>query len=284
MDERSSSNEFWADAIKRLRGKPAARYRLAQKNMPLPAAFREAAVALRAMIRERRKAGESYEELLRLLYITAAQEDFLLRTAYIEGIGPGYNVAERIPKRVWRTLEFPYEQIGYKELPLLTKTDVKWLIAAWGEPRQHRSAQDFYHDLWAKYVARTRRAMRAADRRFERQIDEILGSGRSQASGVVAEARPRGLDWQREPDRMETMAKQKLCTNCLTVAAPKRRTPGSFLIEIVLWLCFLVPGVIYSLWRVSARHFVCPACGSREIVPVDSPRAKQLLEASSPSR
>lgn len=44
------------------------------------------------------------------------------------------------------------------------------------------------------------------------------------------------------------------------------------LLEVVLWLCLLLPGVIYSLWRLSARRRVCAACGAH-VVPSDTPVA-----------
>ena len=65
------------------------------------------------------------------------------------------------------------------------------------------------------------------------------------------------------------------CKTCGTIDVPKRDTKGMFLIEIILWLCFIIPGVIYSLWRVSSRRNICPACGSAELISPDSPIALQ---------
>jgi hypothetical protein len=70
---------------------------------------------------------------------------------------------------------------------------------------------------------------------------------------------------------------QKVCTTCGHHGKPAKRTPGSFLIEVVLWLCFLVPGLIYSLWRLSARHEVCAGCGARTLVPANSPVGQRVL-------
>ena len=70
------------------------------------------------------------------------------------------------------------------------------------------------------------------------------------------------------------MATPLYCTNCGTVAPPKKVTRGSFLIEVMLWLCFLLPGLIYSIWRLTSRALVCPKCGAPNMIPVDSPRAK----------
>lgn len=72
------------------------------------------------------------------------------------------------------------------------------------------------------------------------------------------------------------------CTQCGTQGKPERSTPGSLLIEIVLWLCFLIPGIIYSLWRLNRRHDVCPACGSTSLIPPNTPRALAMKEGRSP--
>jgi hypothetical protein len=69
----------------------------------------------------------------------------------------------------------------------------------------------------------------------------------------------------------------KLCPNCFTQANPKLYTKGDIGTEIVLWLMFLVPGVFYSVWRHASRYKGCPSCGAAEMIPLDSPRARQLL-------
>src|SRR5579862_4874691 len=69
----------------------------------------------------------------------------------------------------------------------------------------------------------------------------------------------------------------KYCLDCGTTDWPKTETPGSFFIEVILWLCFLVPGVIYSVWRLAARYSGCSACGSKRIVPVNSPVAQKMI-------
>lgn len=63
------------------------------------------------------------------------------------------------------------------------------------------------------------------------------------------------------------------CMTCGTDDFSKVRTRGSIWIEIILWLCFLVPGLIYSVWRLTTKREVCRACGSETIVPPDAPAA-----------
>lgn len=67
----------------------------------------------------------------------------------------------------------------------------------------------------------------------------------------------------------------KLCKNCGHTVCPKRVTPGHFLIEVILWLCMIIPGLIYSIWRIASRYEACPVCGvSGQMIPADSPAAK----------
>lgn len=75
------------------------------------------------------------------------------------------------------------------------------------------------------------------------------------------------------------MFRQKvICKACGSTNVPRTRTPGSLMIEIILWLCFLIPRLIYSFWRLSKKYKVCRACGSTDIVPVDSPVGRRLAD------
>ena len=70
---------------------------------------------------------------------------------------------------------------------------------------------------------------------------------------------------------------QLICSNCGHVGKIKLSIKGNLLIEIILWLFFLIPGIIYSIWRQSSYHDTCSACGSRELIPIDSPLGIKLL-------
>lgn len=63
------------------------------------------------------------------------------------------------------------------------------------------------------------------------------------------------------------MAK-KFCLNCKHQGKPRMR--GSFMIEVILWCFFLIPGLIYTIWRITS-HRVCPRCDAPHMVPLDSP-------------
>lgn len=66
------------------------------------------------------------------------------------------------------------------------------------------------------------------------------------------------------------------CTTCGNQGKGASTTRGSILIELILWCCFILPGLIYSLWRLTTRAAVCSKCGAATIVPADSPVAQKM--------
>lgn len=86
-----------------------------------------------------------------------------------------------------------------------------------------------------------------------------------------------GLIWYRIYQAQNAPA--LYCLRCGTVAQPKSTTPGSMLAELILYLFLIIPGLLYSAWRLSARRNACPACGASDLIPPDSPRAKQIADA-----
>lgn len=82
------------------------------------------------------------------------------------------------------------------------------------------------------------------------------------------------------------MASEKLCTNCGHVDVPRTKTPGHALIELILWLTFILPGIIFSIWRHSSKFKVCRQCGAPNPIDLNSPMARQIrpdIEPPSPS-
>lgn len=51
-----------------------------------------------------------------------------------------------------------------------------------------------------------------------------------------------------------------ICEKCLYEGHRRTLTPGSKSMEMFLWLVFLIPGPIYSAWRVYGRQHFCPNC------------------------
>ena len=65
--------------------------------------------------------------------------------------------------------------------------------------------------------------------------------------------------------------KQLICTDCGSIGKTKKQCKGNLAIEIILWICYIVPGLIYTIWRQTTYRQVCKVCGSEDVVPVDSP-------------
>lgn len=74
------------------------------------------------------------------------------------------------------------------------------------------------------------------------------------------------------------MKQEYICTICGHVGYPKKITKGSFIMEIVLWIFFLIPGIIYSVWRLSSKRKICSACGNVSIIPADTPMGQKLIK------
>jgi hypothetical protein len=71
--------------------------------------------------------------------------------------------------------------------------------------------------------------------------------------------------------------KPMVCTHCGHLGPAQQVTKGSAGIELVLWLLFLLPGLIYSLWRLSTRTVGCEECGATALVPPTSPVGRRMV-------
>ena len=68
----------------------------------------------------------------------------------------------------------------------------------------------------------------------------------------------------------------KICGDCAEIGRAKTVTQGSILIEIALWLLFLLPGLIYSIWRLTSQKKACGKCGGK-MLSLNSPKGKALF-------
>lgn len=137
----------WSNYIKKHREDPSQRYQVAQKFLPWPLGFKESVLALRAIIRDKKKADVDYESDLLSLYHLAAWESFCPKQC--ESIDePAFKVFDQIPGGVVADLEIDYQQLGYEQLKLVTKTDAKMLVSLYGEPNQHSTLNQLYAEVW----------------------------------------------------------------------------------------------------------------------------------------
>ena len=158
--------EFWADKVKRLKKECADNKVIAicEKNIPFPAAFKELMIALRKVILKAIKERNEIGGLLNRLYDTAVYHRFMFasptvilspKVSTIEDLRvyPSFNVAEIAHKKgAMFIIKAKYPVIGYHFLELLNKTDIKWLVTAWGEPKSHADPRQIYLMEWKKHL------------------------------------------------------------------------------------------------------------------------------------
>ena len=67
-----------------------------------------------------------------------------------------------------------------------------------------------------------------------------------------------------------------VCTECLTIGRRIRVMQGSWIVRVILFMCGIVPGIAYSAWQESTKKYVCPSCKKDSMIPVDTPKGRQL--------
>ncbi|MGO7758364.1 hypothetical protein ACC859_14475 [Rhizobium ruizarguesonis] len=119
------NGQFWSHALDRIKDDPDQRYAMARRHLPLPAAWREMAIALRTKIRTARKEKVEYGDLLRELHHLAAMASYA-----------GYGIIQRVPYTRVAALDLSYDRVGFDELRLLGATDGKWMRELWASRRR----------------------------------------------------------------------------------------------------------------------------------------------------
>lgn len=78
-------------------------------------------------------------------------------------------------------------------------------------------------------------------------------------------------------------ASKKVCASCGHYGKPKQAAKGSTGVELILWLLFIIPGLIYSFWRMGSYHPVCAKCKGTQLVPAKSPIGQKMLKEFHPT-
>lgn len=112
----------------------------------------EIAKLLRALIRERRKANQPYTELLMALYGASMIAD-LSKSLAFEGTQPHY-MARFVDINELQAVRCDYTLMGYRCSDALSKTDIKWLVEAFGEPSEHQSFNALFPHIRQNAVGR----------------------------------------------------------------------------------------------------------------------------------
>jgi hypothetical protein len=172
--------QFWADAIKDVRDDPARRLAMARRHLPLPAAFREAAIALRSIIRAKRKAGKPLDSELRELH----------RLAAIASLGI-YDELDATPFAKINALDLSPDLLGWEQLALLSTMDHKWMAEAWVTPQRHVTGRSLYPEACGTKPlpgSFGEQAVRAVHRAEEKSRPQEQPSGRTYTLGLAGES------------------------------------------------------------------------------------------------
>lgn len=151
--ERSKPTDPWweyQNHDKNLTGNPDMAYRWLSPLMPPelvndpsiraactrgPHDFKAVAVALRAIVRTKRKAKEPHSQLLKSLYHVCLAAEFWPTLQHMYEYPAA--IAEYVALSDWEGKMPEFGTTGYQNIPTLNKTDAKWLVAEFGEPQAH---------------------------------------------------------------------------------------------------------------------------------------------------
>jgi len=70
----------------------------------------------------------------------------------------------------------------------------------------------------------------------------------------------------------------RICGSCGELGLPKDYAKGQDWVGYLLLLLFCFPGFIYLLWNSSTKYSGCAECGGKEILGLESPMGKKLIE------
>jgi len=71
--------------------------------------------------------------------------------------------------------------------------------------------------------------------------------------------------------------KKYVCMECGCQRDPIDANRGLWVIEIFMWLLYILPGAIYSIWRRVRKQQVCPNCQHPSVVLTSSSRAMGMM-------
>lgn len=131
-------------------------HEICQQHYPLWGAFNQACIALRAQLKTENLPSDEFESLLARLYRTAAIAE-LLHDKSDQAEHFKLHQLKSIPLSELEALEFPYQRLGYAQLRLIRKSDVKMMLAAWGRPDAHEYPRTLHEDWWESRVERLRK-------------------------------------------------------------------------------------------------------------------------------
>ncbi len=128
---------------------------LCRQQFPLWSAFNQACITIRGQLKTIDLGSESAAKLLLELYRTAAMAE-LLHDKSEQAESFKLHQLRSIDQAALAQLDFPYTEIGYAQLRLIRKSDVKMMLASWGRPQGHKYPREQYAQWWESQVSSLR--------------------------------------------------------------------------------------------------------------------------------
>lgn len=113
---------------------------------PLLGAYTQRCIQLRQRLKTTSTNPKLFNTTLQELYRTAAVAE-LLHSKKSKGKLP-LGQLKMLPDELIAELDMPYAKLGYIELRLLRKSDIKQLLLLWGKPETHQCPRSYHCQRW----------------------------------------------------------------------------------------------------------------------------------------
>jgi hypothetical protein len=113
---------------------------------PLLGAYTQCCIELRQRLKNIKGNPKLLDTTLHALYRTAAVAE-LLHSKNSEG-KLSLGQLKLLPDELITGLDMPYDKLGYSELRLLRKSDIKRMLQLWGKPQTQQCPRNYHRQSW----------------------------------------------------------------------------------------------------------------------------------------
>jgi hypothetical protein len=115
--------------------------------------FKEAGKSLRKFIKQEKELGKPVDELYKTLYSIGVISSLLVPFSSKLQIDGSY-ILEIMPGGSLLKLPFSYKDTGYEKIEFFTKSGCKMFAKLWGEPKIHKTLNEYYPKIFKFYEDR----------------------------------------------------------------------------------------------------------------------------------
>jgi len=152
-DKKVSPAQSWQDQVAYLKRHNQLTQALAvcEAEYPLWGAYSQACIVIRALLKEAQDDADNLQPIAEKLYQVATQAELLHeKTPDLPPLST--NQLKKLMLEQLTDFDMPYQKIGYTQLRLLKKTDIKLLTQLWGEPHNHVSPRAHCQAQWQPLI------------------------------------------------------------------------------------------------------------------------------------